>query len=96
MVKLLVIGCPEIAHSAGRLRDHFMYQHYFLVDSGGARGEGDSSLLLLVWHAHAREVDYQAPFDAEVQQEHAYAVVEGGRRDCEPMCRGFLQPHGGR
>ena len=28
-VKCPVIGCPEVARSAGRLREHFMYQHFF-------------------------------------------------------------------
>ena len=24
-----VLGCPEIAHSAGRMRENFMYRHFF-------------------------------------------------------------------
>ena len=27
-VKCLVPGCPVVAHSAGRLRKHFMYRHF--------------------------------------------------------------------
>ena len=30
MVSSLVTGCPEVAHSVGRLREHFMYIHFFL------------------------------------------------------------------
>ena len=30
MVSGLVTGCPEVAHSVGRLREHFMYRHFFL------------------------------------------------------------------
>ena len=29
MSKFLVTGSTEVAHSAGRLREHFMYQHFF-------------------------------------------------------------------
>ena len=46
-------------------------------------------------HAHASEAYYQALEDAEVLQEHSDVVAEAGRRDCEPMHRGILQPHGG-
>ena len=28
-VKYLVPGCPEVAHIAGRMREHFMYRHFF-------------------------------------------------------------------
>ena len=38
-VKCPVIGCPEVAHSAGQLREHFMFRHFFLwiavVQEGG-------------------------------------------------------------
>ena len=27
-VKCPVPGCPEVAHSAGRIREHFMYCHF--------------------------------------------------------------------
>ena len=37
---------------------------------------------------------YQEPEDAEMLKEHADAVVEEGRRDCDPMRGGVLQPHG--
>ena len=30
MVSILVTGCPEVAHSVGRLREHLMYIHFFL------------------------------------------------------------------
>ena len=29
MVRCPVTGCPEVAHSAGQLREHFMYRHFF-------------------------------------------------------------------
>ena len=28
-VKYLVTGCPEVAHSTGRLRKLFVYRHFF-------------------------------------------------------------------
>ena len=39
------------------------------MDSGGARGEGATVPLGLVRHEHDSGADYQAPEDAEVQQE---------------------------
>ena len=29
-VRCLVTGCPAVAHITGRLREHFMYRHFFL------------------------------------------------------------------
>ena len=29
-VRCPVTGCPEVAHSAGWLREHFIYRHFFL------------------------------------------------------------------
>ena len=29
-VKFPVTGCPEVAHSAGRLRENFVYWHFLL------------------------------------------------------------------
>ena len=42
---------------------------FLLMDSGGARGEGATVPLGLVRHEHDSGADYQAPEDAEVQQE---------------------------
>ena len=30
MVSSLVTSCPEVAHSVVRMREHFMYRHFFL------------------------------------------------------------------
>ena len=68
----------------------------FLVDSGSARGKGSAALLSFLQHVHASGEAYQAPADVEVRQEHKDYVVEEGRRDREPMCRGLLKPHRGR
>ena len=66
------------------------------MDSGGSRGEGAATLLLILRHAYASGADYQALADEEVQQERADVVAEEGRRNCEPMRIGILQPHGRR
>ena len=29
MVRCLVPGCPSVAHSVGRMREPFMYRHFF-------------------------------------------------------------------
>ena len=29
-VRCLITGCTDVAHSAGRLREHFMYRNFFL------------------------------------------------------------------
>ena len=40
-VRFPLPGCPEVAHSAGRMREHFMYRNFLsqieVVQEGGAR-----------------------------------------------------------
>ena len=45
-------GYPEIAHSAGWMRENFLYRNFLLKLCGAAGGEAAASLMQHVQNAH--------------------------------------------
>ena len=60
-------GCPSISHSAGQMREHFMY-NFLLEGRGATGGEVYAALLRHVRNAHAGEATDQAPEESAFLQ----------------------------
>ena len=80
LVRRPVPGCCAVAHSAGRMQEHFVTK-FSVTDSGGTGGKGTTAQLRLVWNAQASRLAHQASPDSTMRLEYADEVAEKGCGD---------------
>ena len=69
-VECPVLGCTEISHSAGRMREHFLYRHFILELCGSAGGDEASDLLQHVRNEYSSGAASQVLEDGKLFQEY--------------------------
>ena len=83
-------GLTAVAHIAGRIWEHFIYQHFLSQVWVVQRGGGGSAPLLLVRNTRAIGVAHQTSEDSDMRKEHSDAVAETLCGDCELIHGGKL------